>query len=225
MNPMATPGVRSEPDPSVTSASPAPPAPAFAALDRRMGWLAVNRWTYRPLRLLGGLVRPQFDDTGVEVTEVDAEPRLLVVRPVTVRAAGAVLLLHGGGYVIGSPEDALSKAALLARECGVPVVCPAYRLGPEHPFPAGLDDAHAAWSWLQASAGHLGVDPGRIVVAADGAGARLPDARRPDRDEAAAPGGAAPRLEQQQQRVRVAELAGARSRRRHAVHVRRSRST
>ncbi len=173
MDPMSTPGVRAEPDPAVTTATPASTAPAFAALDRRIGWFTVNRWTYRPARLLARLVRPVVDDSGVEVTEVATGQGLLVVRPATVRAAGAVLLVHGGGYVLGSPETALGKAAMLARACGVPVVCPAYRLGPEHPFPAGLDDCHAAWSWVQSSAEHLGVEPGRVVVGGISAGGGL----------------------------------------------------
>jgi len=61
---------------------------------------------------------------------------------------GAILLLHGGGYVIGSPASHRAMASLLAVSAEVPVLVLDYRLAPEHPCPAAIDDAMAAWRWL-----------------------------------------------------------------------------
>ncbi|NNF88685.1 MAG: alpha/beta hydrolase [Acidimicrobiia bacterium] len=96
-----------------------------------------------------------------------------IVRPDTATGQGAVLMIHGGGYVLGTNKDILMKAVELARECGVPVFCPGYRLGPEDPFPAGLDDCHQAWTWLLQNASNHGVDPTKIVIGGYSAGGGL----------------------------------------------------
>jgi epsilon-lactone hydrolase len=61
---------------------------------------------------------------------------------------GTVLHVHGGAYRIGCPEQIAPFAAALASRCGVTVICPAYRLAPEHPFPAGLNDVRNVVSVL-----------------------------------------------------------------------------
>ncbi len=80
-----------------------------------------------------------------------------------------VLYLHGGGYISGSPASHLALLAGLSRSAGAPVHAPDYRLAPEHPFPAALDDAVAAYRALRA-AGH---PARRIAVAGDSAGGGL----------------------------------------------------
>jgi epsilon-lactone hydrolase len=85
-------------------------------------------------------------------------------------AAGrALLYLHGGAYVIGSPQDYRSLTGELGRAAGARVFVPDYRLAPEHPFPAAVDDAMAAYRALLAS----GASPASIVVAGDSAGGGL----------------------------------------------------
>ncbi len=91
-----------------------------------------------------------------------------------VRWAGAggdrvMLYLHGGGYVFGSPDSHRGLAWRLARTCGCDVLMADYRLAPEHPFPAAVDDAFAAYQWLLAQ----GNDPQHIIVAGDSAGGGL----------------------------------------------------
>jgi len=82
----------------------------------------------------------------------------------------AVLYLHGGGYVIGSPRSHRHLAAAVARAAGVACLAPDYRLAPEHPFPAAVDDALAAYRWLLET---KRIAPRRIVVAGDSAGGGL----------------------------------------------------
>lgn len=84
-----------------------------------------------------------------------------------------VLYFHGGGFVFGSVEEADPVCAALAVRTPCLVVSVDYRLAPEHPFPAALEDARAALAWLGAEAPSLGGDPDRIIVAGESAGANL----------------------------------------------------
>lgn len=85
-------------------------------------------------------------------------------------AAGAVLYLHGGGYTVGSPATHRSLAARLAREIGCAVYVLDYRLAPEHPYPAAVDDAEAAFLEL---VGKHGYRPDQIALSGDSAGGGL----------------------------------------------------
>ncbi|HEX6468641.1 MAG TPA: alpha/beta hydrolase [Streptosporangiaceae bacterium] len=84
-------------------------------------------------------------------------------------ADAAVLYLHGGAYVFCSPRTHRMLTSRLALDTGLPVLVPKYRLAPEHPFPAALDDALAAYHWLL----DRGIPAARIVVAGDSAGGHL----------------------------------------------------
>jgi epsilon-lactone hydrolase len=75
--------------------------------------------------------------------------------------------LHGGGYTAGSAEAYRGLAARLSAACVRPVLAVDYRLAPEHPFPAALDDCVAAYRWLVRN---VGVAPADIVIAGDSAG-------------------------------------------------------
>ena len=87
--------------------------------------------------------------------------------------APALLYLHGGGWVIGDLEthDVLCRA--LAAQAGVAVVAVDYRLGPEHRFPAAVDDAVAAMRWLHREASALELDAERLAIGGDSAGGNL----------------------------------------------------
>jgi acetyl esterase/lipase len=83
--------------------------------------------------------------------------------------AGVILYFHGGGYVFGSPRTHRAMVAALARRAGLSAVLPAYRLAPEHPFPAAFEDAGRAFAALLDE----GWPPQRIVLAGDSAGGGL----------------------------------------------------
>ena len=80
---------------------------------------------------------------------------------------------HGGGHVIGSLDTHDAMVRSLCRESGCVVVSVDYRMGPEHPFPAAVDDCVAAVRWLAESGAEVGVDPGCIAVGGDSAGGNL----------------------------------------------------
>ncbi len=84
-----------------------------------------------------------------------------------------LLFIHGGGFVNGDLTTHDEPCRVLCQQAGIHVLSIAYRLAPEHPFPAALDDVHAALRWLQREAGNLGADAGRIAIGGDSAGANL----------------------------------------------------
>ena len=86
---------------------------------------------------------------------------------------GALVFLHGGAYVLGDVYVEEHRCLHLAAETGAVVVSVAYALAPEEPYPAGLEDAYAALSWVAEEAGALGVDPRRVAVGGSSAGAGL----------------------------------------------------
>lgn len=124
----------------------------------------------------------QADLSGLAVTEraVPGPPgappvpvRLFVPRDRACTPTPAILYVHGGGFFSGSIDTEAGGAAALARELGVVVASVEYRLAPEHPFPAGLDDCYAALEWLHGAAGELALDPARIAVNGGSAGGGL----------------------------------------------------
>ena len=91
------------------------------------------------------------------------------VMPKDERRSGVILYLHGGGYTCGSLEYAKGFAATLASQCGVRVFCAAYRLAPENPYPAAVDDALEAYRYLLKK----GYAPRQILLCGESAGGGL----------------------------------------------------
>ena len=87
--------------------------------------------------------------------------------------APLLVYYHGGGWVIGDLETHDDPCRFLAAHSGAAVMAIDYRLAPEHPFPAAVEDAQAAYEWAVAGAERLGVASGRIGVGGDSAGANL----------------------------------------------------
>lgn len=99
--------------------------------------------------------------------------RLYRPRQAAAEPLPALLWIHGGGFCIGSYDMDDAQCERIAEELQCLVASVEYRLAPEHPFPAGPEDAYAALVWLAGQAGALGVDPGRIAVGGVSAGGGL----------------------------------------------------
>ncbi len=85
----------------------------------------------------------------------------------------AILWNHGGGYVLGNLDTGEPWAGNLAKDLQYVVVSVDYRLAPEHPFPAGIEDSYAALKWVSNNADELGIDKSRIAIGGESAGAGL----------------------------------------------------
>ena len=109
-----------------------------------------------------------------EVRDVDANGiATRLYRPSMDAPLGLMAYFHGGGWVLGSIETHDHIARGLAAGSGCAVLSVDYRLAPEHPFPAGLDDAFTVSTWVQEHASSLGCDPERLAIGGDSAGANL----------------------------------------------------
>src|SRR5579875_2404731 len=121
--------------------------------------------------------RPRSDDYRQRRRDIDARGREygiaadVAVEPVVPGGArdAALLYLHGGGYVIGSLDSHRHLVAEAGRALGVAALALDYRLAPEHPFPAAVEDALAGYRYLLGR----GIAPGHIVIAGDSAGGGL----------------------------------------------------
>jgi acetyl esterase len=103
----------------------------------------------------------------------EGEIRLRLYWPKAAAPVPAIVYYHGGGHVIGSLDTHDLVARNLAAGAGALVASVDYRMGPEHKFPAAVDDSFAALGWIRANALDLGADPARIGVHGDSAGGNL----------------------------------------------------
>ncbi|OXM42445.1 esterase [Amycolatopsis thailandensis] len=116
---------------------------------------------------------PDTSAMTVEDRTVPGEPAVpvRVYRPHEAR--GAVVWLHGGGWVMGNLDTEHPWAARIAEASGAVVISVEYRLAPENPFPAALDDVYAVLNWTADHAAELGVSPDRIAIGGHSAGGGL----------------------------------------------------
>ena len=130
----------------------------------------VSPSTLRPMRRVVSLMALRGRGEVESLTLADGR-KVRLHRPSGVAAPGPALLwLHGGGYVMGSPgvDDLVCRR--FADRLGITVAAPSYRLAPEHPYPAGLQDAYSVLTWL---AGLPDVDPTRVAIGGESAGGGL----------------------------------------------------
>ena len=92
-----------------------------------------------------------------------------MLTPADELSGGVILYLHGGGFVAGNLDYAKGFGSMLAVKCGIKVFVVEYRLAPEHPYPAALDDAMDAYGYLLSG----GYEPSRIALCGDSAGGGL----------------------------------------------------
>ena len=140
--------------------------PARRASRLKLQRSAVGRWLF-------GTADPSVATTERTVEVAGRRCRMLVHRPGGAGPLPLVLNLHGGGWVQGNPEQSAWFASRVAAATGAVVVSPDYRLAPEDPFPAQLEDAEAVLRWLVEQASDLGIDAGRVAVMGDSAGGGL----------------------------------------------------
>ena len=121
------------------------------------------------------------DDSGVRIetaiarsTHEPGDVAVRILRPDTVAGPlPALLWIHGGGYVLGTAADTDSRLAEIAERVGCAVVSVDYRLAPEHPYPAAVDDCALALAWLFDNASELGIDRRRVAIGGASAGGGL----------------------------------------------------
>jgi acetyl esterase/lipase len=124
----------------------------------------------RLIRKLSALQQRKRPD-GVEVLTLSSGVGVRLHRPVGVDQPGPALLwLHGGGYIIGTAQQDDALCRRFTRELGITVAAVDYRLAPEHPYPAPLEDCYAALTWL---ARLPAVDPARVAIGGASAGGGL----------------------------------------------------
>ncbi len=143
------------------------------------GWKPMPPTELRALRRHQARVfRGRVIEVGVvsdlEIPTADGPIRARRYEPGRAPTAGPlVVYCHGGGHVIGDLDTHDQPCRFLAREIPAVVLAIDYRLGPEHPFPAAVDDAMAAFRFAYEHAAELGADRDRIAVAGDSAGGNL----------------------------------------------------
>jgi acetyl esterase/lipase len=118
---------------------------------------------------------PALDTTDLQIEDrtvpADSDVAVRIYRPH--QAQGAIIWLHGGGFVMGDLDTEHPAATRLAEGSGAVVISVGYRRAPEHRFPAAPDDAYAVLAWTAEHAAELDIDPGRIAVGGHSAGAGI----------------------------------------------------
>jgi acetyl esterase len=125
------------------------------------------------IQAAGGSPEPVHEVTDHWLPGPDGDLQLRVYRPSADGPLPVLMYFFGGGWVLGTVDTADGIARNLANAAGCIVAVAGYRLAPEHPFPAAIEDCWAATSWVAANAAQLGADPARIAVGGDGAGGNL----------------------------------------------------
>ncbi|MEM8530788.1 MAG: alpha/beta hydrolase fold domain-containing protein [Chloroflexota bacterium] len=122
---------------------------------------------------------PPVDTGGIDITDriIPGTERDIPIRIYQPNTPGQIvptmLFYHWGGFMLGNLETEHARCVMIAREAECVVVSVDYRLAPEHPFPAGVEDCYAGLVWVATNADELGIDPDRIAVGGTSAGGGL----------------------------------------------------
>jgi acetyl esterase/lipase len=132
---------------------------------------ATDRQNYA--RLAAGVPLPDTANMEIKDRTVPGNPDVAVRIYRPCGAQGAIVWLHGGGFVMGDLDTEHPAAVRAAAGSGAALISVGYRLAPEHRFPAALDDAYTVLTWAARHAEELNVDPERIAVGGFSSGAAL----------------------------------------------------
>jgi acetyl esterase/lipase len=116
---------------------------------------------------------PIPDEVKFEKIDFDGAPSIHVFTPASGGNGAALLYIHAGGMVIGSPLLDYPLAIDVVRQLGITVVLAGYRLAPEYPFPTPVDDCERGWNWVVDNASLRGIDTSRIAIGGQSAGGGL----------------------------------------------------
>jgi acetyl esterase len=122
---------------------------------------------------LPGSESVRWDDRLIGSGSGRLEVRVRVYRPAAAAGRGAVLFLHGGGFILGDLEHDHAACLRLTRDIQCSVVSVDYRLAPEDPFPAAIEDCYTALMWMSDHCDELGIDPEHLAVGGSSAGGGL----------------------------------------------------
>jgi acetyl esterase len=143
-----------------------PPLYAMSLAEARAADLA-------SIRASGGEPEPVHQVANLTIPGPGGELPLRLYRPAGQRPLPTLLYFFGGGWVLGTIDTADGVSRTLANSSGTLVAVVGYRLAPEHPFPAAIDDCYAAVRWVAGHAAEIGADPARLAVGGDSAGGNL----------------------------------------------------
>ena len=143
------------------------------AAQAALGLPGVEEGTPEEARAIrASLWRPSAEPIA-DVADLDADGVAVRCYRPAAHHGGLLVWFHGGGWVLGDLDSHDDLCRSIANRAGCTVLAVGYRLAPEHPFPAPLDDCAAALAWAVAHAGELGAAPERIAVGGDSAGGNL----------------------------------------------------
>ena len=125
------------------------------------------------IRAGGGEPEPVHEVTDITIPGPGGELHVRLYRPASDRPLPALLYFFGGGWVLGTIDTADGVSRTLANSSGALVIVAGYRLAPEHPFPAAVDDCYTTLRWVAEHADEIGADPARLAVGGDSAGGNL----------------------------------------------------
>lgn len=125
------------------------------------------------IRAGGGAPEPVHEVLDLTIPGPAGDLPVRIYRPSAQRPLPALLYFFGGGWVLGTIDTADGVSRNLANATGALVVVVGYRLAPEHPFPAAVQDCYATLAWVAEHADDIGADPARLAVGGDSAGGNL----------------------------------------------------
>lgn len=154
----------------------------FRAAGRIFAWLAQRRWGARMLHRLNSVANKGKGLDGFlneerwvqSTTSSNYKIRVRIYKPKNVTGPlPAMLYCHGGGFIMGVPEQARPFYKDILEQRDVVIIAPAYRLALDHPFPAGFNDCYDVLAWMKAHASELGIAADNFILAGHSAGGSM----------------------------------------------------